>query len=92
MITAPMARGGMQIKPRFPPTTAVSATPPSSIPLGGQQMPQVFTGSKHVVSGIVQSYTASKGTFTFASNNELAGVTQGVGLFRLWFFMDHFSF
>ncbi|XP_030357285.1 mediator of RNA polymerase II transcription subunit 15 isoform X1 [Strigops habroptila] len=41
MITAPMARGGMQIRPRFPPTTAVSATPPSSIPLGGQQMPQV---------------------------------------------------
>ncbi|NXS21514.1 MED15 polymerase, partial [Mystacornis crossleyi] len=44
--------------PRFPPTTAVSATPPSSMPLGGQQMPQVFTGSKHVVSGIVQSFTA----------------------------------
>uniref|UniRef100_A0A7M4E110 Mediator of RNA polymerase II transcription subunit 15 n=1 Tax=Crocodylus porosus TaxID=8502 RepID=A0A7M4E110_CROPO len=41
MITATMARGGMQIRPRFPPTTAVSATPPSSIPLGGQQMPQV---------------------------------------------------
>ncbi|KAM9527073.1 mediator of RNA polymerase II transcription subunit 15 isoform 4-T4 [Guaruba guarouba] len=41
MITAPMVRGGMQIRPRFPPTTAVSATPPSSIPLGGQQMPQV---------------------------------------------------
>ncbi|XP_010215730.1 PREDICTED: mediator of RNA polymerase II transcription subunit 15 [Tinamus guttatus] len=41
MITAPMARGGMQIRPRFPPTTAVSATPPSSIPMGGQQMPQV---------------------------------------------------
>ncbi|KAI1232916.1 hypothetical protein IHE44_0006099 [Lamprotornis superbus] len=41
MITAPMARGGMQIRPRFPPTTAVSATPPSSMPLGGQQMPQV---------------------------------------------------
>uniref|UniRef100_K7FCX9 Mediator of RNA polymerase II transcription subunit 15 n=1 Tax=Pelodiscus sinensis TaxID=13735 RepID=K7FCX9_PELSI len=40
MITATMARGGMQIRPRFPPTTAVSATPPSSIPLGGQQMPQ----------------------------------------------------
>lgn len=55
-------------------------------------MPQVFTGSKHIVSGIVQSYAASKGTFTFASNNELAGVTQGVGLFRLWFFMDNFSF
>lgn len=50
-----MARGGMQIRPRFPPTTAVSATPPSSIPLGGQQMPQVFTESKHIVSGIVQS-------------------------------------
>lgn len=55
MITAPMARGGMQIRPRFPPTTAVSATPPSSIPLGGQQMPQVFTESKHIVSGIAES-------------------------------------
>ncbi|XP_062448923.1 mediator of RNA polymerase II transcription subunit 15-like [Rhea pennata] len=41
MITAPMARAGMQIRPRFPPTTAVSATPPSSIPLGRQQMSQV---------------------------------------------------
>ncbi|XP_015272159.1 PREDICTED: mediator of RNA polymerase II transcription subunit 15, partial [Gekko japonicus] len=41
MITATMARGGMQIRPRFPPTTAVSATPPSTIPLGGQQMPQI---------------------------------------------------
>ncbi|XP_029426920.1 mediator of RNA polymerase II transcription subunit 15 isoform X2 [Rhinatrema bivittatum] len=40
MITATMARGGMQIRPRFPPATAVSATPPSSTPLGGQQMPQ----------------------------------------------------
>ncbi|NXJ14267.1 MED15 polymerase, partial [Odontophorus gujanensis] len=55
MITAPMARGGMQIRPRFPPTTAVSATPPSSIPMGGQQMPQVFTESKHIVSGMAQS-------------------------------------
>ncbi|XP_074868643.1 mediator of RNA polymerase II transcription subunit 15 isoform X1 [Carettochelys insculpta] len=45
MITATMARGGMQIRPRFPPTTAVSATPPSSIPLGGQQMPQVSQSS-----------------------------------------------
>nr|XP_033809658.1 mediator of RNA polymerase II transcription subunit 15 isoform X2 [Geotrypetes seraphini] len=40
MISATMARGGMQIRPRFPPATAVSATPPSSAPLGGQQMPQ----------------------------------------------------
>ncbi|XP_030074888.1 mediator of RNA polymerase II transcription subunit 15 isoform X3 [Microcaecilia unicolor] len=39
MISATMARGGMQIRPRFPPATA-SATPPSSAPLGGQQMPQ----------------------------------------------------
>ncbi|NWI14002.1 MED15 polymerase, partial [Crypturellus soui] len=35
--------------PRFPPTTAVSATPPSSIPMGGQQMPQVFTESKRTL-------------------------------------------
>ncbi|NXU01142.1 MED15 polymerase, partial [Buphagus erythrorhynchus] len=44
--------------PRFPPTSAVSATPPSSMPLGGQQMPQVFTGSQHIVSAVVQSFTA----------------------------------
>nr|XP_048677821.1 mediator of RNA polymerase II transcription subunit 15 isoform X7 [Caretta caretta] len=50
MITATMARGGMQIRPRFPPTTAVSATPPSSIPLGGQQMPQVSQSSITMMS------------------------------------------
>ncbi|XP_068269018.1 mediator of RNA polymerase II transcription subunit 15 isoform X4 [Nyctibius grandis] len=50
MITAPMARGGMQIRPRFPPTTAVSATPPSSIPLGGQQMPQVSQNNVTMMS------------------------------------------
>lgn len=50
MITAPMARGGMQIRPRFPPTTAVSATPPSSIPMGGQQMPQVSQNSITMMS------------------------------------------
>nr|XP_054501646.1 mediator of RNA polymerase II transcription subunit 15 isoform X8 [Agelaius phoeniceus] len=41
MITAPLARGGMQIRPRFPPAPAVPAPPPSSVPLGGQPMPQV---------------------------------------------------
>uniref|UniRef100_A0ACB8FY66 Mediator complex subunit Med15 n=1 Tax=Sphaerodactylus townsendi TaxID=933632 RepID=A0ACB8FY66_9SAUR len=50
MITATMARGGMQIRPRFPPTTAVSATPPSTIPLGGQQMPQVSQSSITMMS------------------------------------------
>ncbi|XP_053862130.1 mediator of RNA polymerase II transcription subunit 15 isoform X2 [Malaclemys terrapin pileata] len=50
MITATMARGGMQIRPRFPPTTAVSATPASSIPLGGQQMPQVSQSSITMMS------------------------------------------
>ncbi|KAG8146472.1 hypothetical protein E2320_012800 [Naja naja] len=50
MITASMARGGMPIRPRFPPTTAVSATPPSTMPLGGPQMPQVSQSSITMMS------------------------------------------
>ncbi|KAM4808137.1 mediator of RNA polymerase II transcription subunit 15 isoform 2-T2 [Rhinophrynus dorsalis] len=49
MITAPMARGGMPIRPRFPPSTA-PATSPSSIPLGGQQIPQVTQSSITIMS------------------------------------------
>lgn len=44
MIAAALAQGGMQVRARFPPTTAVSAAPSSSIPLGGQPSAQVFTG------------------------------------------------
>ncbi|XP_011841456.1 PREDICTED: mediator of RNA polymerase II transcription subunit 15 isoform X5 [Mandrillus leucophaeus] len=40
MITEALAQGGMHIRARFPPTTAVSAVPSSSIPLGRQPMAQ----------------------------------------------------
>nr|BAG57747.1 unnamed protein product [Homo sapiens] len=40
MITEALAQGGMHIRARFPPTTAVSAIPSSSIPLGRQPMAQ----------------------------------------------------
>nr|XP_036848983.1 mediator of RNA polymerase II transcription subunit 15 isoform X5 [Manis javanica] len=40
MINAALAQGGMQVRARFPPTTAVSAVPSSSIPLGGQPSAQ----------------------------------------------------
>lgn len=46
MIAAALAQGGMQVRARFPPTTAVSAVPSSSIPLGGQPSAQVFTGQR----------------------------------------------
>ncbi|XP_042300363.1 mediator of RNA polymerase II transcription subunit 15-like, partial [Sceloporus undulatus] len=36
-----MARGGMQIRPRFPPSSAASTAPPTAMPLPGQQMTQV---------------------------------------------------
>lgn len=45
MITEALAQGGMHIRARFPPTTAVSAVPSSSIPLGRQPMAQVFNGA-----------------------------------------------
>ncbi|KAF5915637.1 hypothetical protein HPG69_015257 [Diceros bicornis minor] len=41
MITAALAQGGMQVRARFPPTTAVSAVPSSSISLGGQPSAQL---------------------------------------------------
>ncbi|XP_060050104.1 mediator of RNA polymerase II transcription subunit 15 isoform X3 [Erinaceus europaeus] len=50
MITAALAQGGMQVRARFPPTTAVSAVPSSSIPLGGQPSAQVSQNSLTMLS------------------------------------------
>ncbi|XP_007953657.1 mediator of RNA polymerase II transcription subunit 15 [Orycteropus afer afer] len=41
MITAAMVQGGMQVRARFPPSTAVSAAPPGALPAGGQPPAQV---------------------------------------------------
>ncbi|XP_004716377.1 mediator of RNA polymerase II transcription subunit 15 [Echinops telfairi] len=41
MITATMVQGGMQVRARFSPSTAVSATPPGALPSGGQPPAQV---------------------------------------------------
>lgn len=49
MITASMTRGGMTIRSRFTPTNE-SDTPPSSIPMGGQQIPQVNQGNISLMS------------------------------------------
>lgn len=88
MISAPMARGGMQIRPRFPPAPAVPAAPASSVPLGGQQMPQVFTGSQPLCQPRAElpclpclpAASQAAGLITCASNNELAAETQRVGV------------
>uniref|UniRef100_A0A2K6JZ84 Mediator of RNA polymerase II transcription subunit 15 n=1 Tax=Rhinopithecus bieti TaxID=61621 RepID=A0A2K6JZ84_RHIBE len=50
MITEALAQGGMHIRARFPPTTAVSAVPSSSIPLGRQPMAQVSQSSLPMLS------------------------------------------
>nr|XP_034808147.1 mediator of RNA polymerase II transcription subunit 15 isoform X5 [Pan paniscus] len=50
MITEALAQGGMHIRARFPPTTAVSAIPSSSIPLGRQPMAQVSQSSLPMLS------------------------------------------
>ncbi|ELW64731.1 Mediator of RNA polymerase II transcription subunit 15 [Tupaia chinensis] len=41
MIAEALAQGGMHVRARFPPATAVAAVPSSSIPLGGQPTAQV---------------------------------------------------
>ncbi|KAM7051537.1 mediator of RNA polymerase II transcription subunit 15 isoform 4-T4 [Molossus nigricans] len=50
MIAAALAQGGMQVRARFPPTTAVSAVQSSSIPLGGQPSAQVSQNSLTMLS------------------------------------------
>ncbi|XP_008575741.1 PREDICTED: mediator of RNA polymerase II transcription subunit 15 isoform X3 [Galeopterus variegatus] len=50
MITDALAQGGMHVRARFPPTTAVSAVPSSSIPLGGQPTAQVGQSSLPMLS------------------------------------------
>ncbi|XP_077016430.1 mediator of RNA polymerase II transcription subunit 15 isoform X2 [Tamandua tetradactyla] len=41
MITTAVAQGGMQVRARFPPTTAAPAVPPNSVPVGAQPTAQV---------------------------------------------------
>ncbi|XP_049721331.1 mediator of RNA polymerase II transcription subunit 15 isoform X4 [Elephas maximus indicus] len=50
MITAAMAQGGMQVRARFPPSTAVSAAPPGALPTGGQPPAQVSQSSLPMLS------------------------------------------
>lgn len=46
MITEALAPGGMHVRARFPLSSAVSAVPASSIPLGRQPTAQVFMGPR----------------------------------------------
>nr|KAF6311959.1 mediator complex subunit 15 [Pipistrellus kuhlii] len=50
MIAEALAQGGMQVRARFPPTTAVSAVQPSSIPLGREPSAQVSQNSLTMLS------------------------------------------
>ncbi|XP_070256180.1 mediator of RNA polymerase II transcription subunit 15 isoform X1 [Myotis yumanensis] len=50
MIAEALAQGGMQVRARFPPTTAVSAVQSSSIPLGREPSAQVSQNSLTMLS------------------------------------------
>ncbi|XP_004481031.2 mediator of RNA polymerase II transcription subunit 15 isoform X2 [Dasypus novemcinctus] len=50
MITTAMAQGGMQVRARFPPSTAAPAVPSSSIPVSGQPTAQVSQSSLTMLS------------------------------------------